>query len=332
MPKLTLFLPQHYSLSRYPEQFKHVQHYRSAVHSVPDERIAPPRRLDPSSSPRKSRVDPLGAEAANHTRYPRDQSESREQRLLDLEAQQKKRQQLLQQQMEHQQLQMQRQMYEQQMQHQRQMLEQQRQTVSRRKSTVKKTEVKKGDPKVADLNKPGLYDRYAGAESTSGFSMYSDKYRTVNQPKKRSEPTTDGKPEAHSSSTGVKLGRGEFATPLAVVPAAMGTVVASTGESQQLRDVEVNIAESCPEDFMETMFMSPPSPPTIEETTMISEGVQEMAIASNDAIAKDSCGILMPADEDDVIVVPSMDWYGKAVPAAKDSCVADFIHTLWTCR
>lgn len=325
-PKLTCFLPQHYSASRYPEQHKQAHHSRRAVNSVPDERMAPPRRLDPSNySPRKARVDPVGTEAAKNTRYPRDHSESREQRLLDLEAQQKKRQLLLQQQMEHQQLQMQRQMYEQQMQRQRQMLEQQRQTVSRRKTTVKKTEQKRADPKEFDFKKAGMYDRYAGTESTSGYSLYSDKYRAVQEPKKRSEPPAEEKP--------VKLGHGEFATvtPLAVVPAAMGAVVASTGERQQLGDIDVNIAESCPEDFIETMFMSPPSPPTIEETKMISEGVQEMAIASNDAIAKDSCGMLMP-DDDDVIVVPSMDWYGKAVPAAKESCVADFFHTLWTCR
>lgn len=269
-------------------------------------------------------------------RYPQDRTESREQRLFKLEAEQKKRQQLLQQQMEHQQLLVQRQMYEQQMQRQRQMLEQQRQTVGRRKTTnVKKPDVKKVEPRADALKKTRVYDQYAGAESTSGYSVFTDKYKIANAQKKRSETPTKEKPEPASSSAGVQLDKGQFATPLAVVPAVgIGAVVASSGARQHVSDVDVNIAESCPEDFMETMFMAPASPPTPEEQKMISDGVTDMAIASSDAFAKDSCGILMPADDDtdNVAEVPDKDWYGKTVPAAQESFVGDFFHTLWTCR
>lgn len=339
-------LPQQQVEERSPEQSRRGHHFRRGTQSVPEERIPSPRTRETSRYVQpKSQVDPAGKTAANFRTVPsREPSPARQQRLADLEALQKERQQLLQQQMRQQQMQMHRQLYEQQMQRQRKLVEQQRRSVSSRKS-LKADEsydpyavAERTKPKIHEHHdhyavadqftrkNPDIYDQYTSAESTSGYSLYSDKYRSIGASEIKAEP-----PGKSGHRTGALLGKGRFTTPVGVAGLGVGTLAGySVAKGDQIQEVDINISQTCPEDFMETLFM-PPIPPTMEEQAMISDGVRTMTIASRNAIAEDDCGVITLPDEN-TIMLPKQDWYGEMEPLAQETFIDDFVHTLWTCR
>ena len=216
--------------------------------------------------------------------------------------------------MQQQQLQMQQQMYEHQMERQREMLDQQRKHEKQRKAQ----------------KKLDIYDRYTGVESTSGYSMYSDKYRIVGAAKAKKQAQSEPRAKIEDEQRmGAQLDKGQFARPVGVV--AAGAAATSLLDREE---VDINVSESCGEDFLETMF-TPPMPPTTDQQRKISQGVYAMATASNNAIAEDDCGILMPMDEGRQptnTVKSKHDWYGEEEHMTRDSCVGDFFHSLWTCR
>ena len=112
-----------------------------------------------------------------------------------------------------------------------------------------------------------IYDQYTSAESTSGYSLYSDKYRSIGAAEVKAEP-----PGKLGRRTGAQLGRGLFNTPVSAASAGVGALAASSAaKGGQIQEVDINISQTCPEDFMETLFM-PPIPPTVEEQRMILGG------------------------------------------------------------
>jgi hypothetical protein len=246
--------------------------------------------------------------------------------------------------MRQQQMQMHRQLYEQQMHRQRKLVEQQRRSASSRKlmkadesydpyAVAERSKAKINESHdhyaVADSSmrkNADIYDQYTSAESTSGYSLYSDKYRSIGASEVKAEP-----PGKSGHRTGAQLGRGQFTTPVGAASAGGGLLAAySVAKGDQMQEVDINISQTCPEDFMETLFM-PPIPPTIEEQKMISEGVRTMTLASHNAVAEDNCGVIMLPDEN-TIMLPKQDWYGEIEPLAQETFIDDFVHTLWTCR
>jgi hypothetical protein len=177
-----------------------------------------------------------------------------------------------------------------------------------------------------------FYDQYTLAESTSGHSMFSDKYRVS----KASIATTVSK-ASHSEQRqeqsdgqrmGTKLGIGQFTMPGGAVAARAVT----QPELKETREVEL-VAESCPQDFIETMF---PLPLTVEDQKTINENMEAMTRASNHSVKNASCGASLAIDDEeedeDVELVIKKDWYDKTVPLAKNGFFSDMIHTLWACQ
>jgi hypothetical protein len=184
---------------------------------------------------------------------------------------------------------------------------------NREAQAVLEQQLLKSKKKKIYSKKVDCYDQYTGAESTSGFSRYSDKYKVVDKSKKDAAPS--------EQQTGAQLGTGQFATNVGVMTAA---------NSLQTQN-DIVVAETCPNDFLESMIM-PPAPPTEQEQMMITTGIRSMALASGRAVENDDCGAFLPLDEEpQPLEVKRTDWYEKEADHTQDTFVGDLFHTLWTC-
>jgi hypothetical protein len=193
---------------------------------------------------------------------------------------------------------------------------------NREARAVLEQQLLKSMKKKASSKKVDYYDQYTGAESTSGFSRYSDKYKVVGKPNKAAAPSEPRAKIQAEQQNGAQMGTGQFATNVGVMTAA------NTLQTHN----DIVVAETCPNDFLESMLM-PPSPPTEKEQSMITTGIQSMALASGKAVENDDCGAFLPLDEPpQPVEVKGTDWYQKKeAHHTQDTFVGDLFHSLWTC-
>ena len=200
-----------------------------------------------------------------------------------------------------------------------------------------------GSPKVIESNlitnerrtrgrKADIYDRFTGAESTTGYSVYSDKYKTSPLAKRKPEPPDDRKelnPTEELEQVNTKMVEQLKVKSIEQKPGVIPDLTVGNIDLSKRQEIEeIVVADTCPQDFVETMFM--PAGPTMEDQQMINEGVNDLAIASDKAANEDNCGVFLPSG--DRVVLQEKDWYEKEEPLAKESYMADFVHSLWACR
>lgn len=230
--------------------------------------------------------------------------------------------------------------------------EQQSQRVQKERALLEQQLMKARRKKLSSKNED-RYDQYTGAESTSGFSRYSDKYKVVSKPtveRGPGEPRVKIQPEL---DTGAHLGTGQFATNVGVLAgtrsvgglAAIGNIGGPVGARSvgavpvRSSDVKVTqsatqpvVSETCPDDMLESLIM-PPAPPTEAEQQLITSGMQSMALASGKAVDNDDCGAFFPIQDEPSQPVDANgnDWYGKEQTMTQETFVGDLLHSLWTC-
>jgi hypothetical protein len=316
---------------------------RRSAQSLPEERDDSPR-FDPPHMKGKEQMEPSGASAS------RDVLATQEKRMVELLALQKMRQKLLEQQMHEQQILLKRQLYEEQISRQKHLIEQERKLANRKNVRDKKASGAKSEAlikkdvkprstsrlpqneksKSSDISKTGdtnIFDRYTGAESTSGYSIFSDKYRVAGNSNARNESKSQKLDSfVESAANGIKHEEnGQY------LGASLEVTKNSVGTNQMSPLIDVEVADTCAQDFVETMFVTP-KPPTDEDQLLITKGVNGMAVASERIVSEQNCGMFTAIDDDNTVVLTKQEANHEPEALAKESFLGDLVHSLWTCR
>lgn len=198
---------------------------------------------------------------------------------------------------------------------------------------VKHVVVEQSKKKKTSKKKTDRYDQYSSQESSSGFSLYSDKYRIIGAAKSKHSASTEPRANMDKAirndqrSLGAQMGMGQFSTPIGMVAGLDDTVVGPMPIKQ-----EPLVRDSCAEDFFHTMLLPVPNPPRLEEQQEVKQEVEETNDIAVDT-SKAGCGPLFRVEEEpDIETVLRQDWYSKkSKPLAEDSFVKDFVQTMWSC-